>query len=879
MVQGRLPIWVAVWATAVALLLVGASGASASIYFGATISGEPYGQTGFAPSNQSAWHLFERHAGKKVAIVGQNQTWCAFDTSEMNATSAGGAIPLVTMGLDGTLAEVAAGKQDAAIKQWAAAAKAYGRPFLFAPWWEMNGTWYSWGRSPDFVAAWRHFHDLVVAQGATNVTWTWIPNSIWAEDANSNPSPYYPGDAYVDWVGFDSYNWGLNPIQPAHWTTPNQTYNPTLKIVKELAPTKPIVIAETASSELGGNKADWIREAFATYMPRHPEIKAFVWFNWNFPQNGERADWPIESSSPAQQEFRKQMQSSLYRGGPVSLPTLTKVPPPTAGAADPPAAADISAAGETASGPRVAVAPDGSATVAWSAREGGKFGVWERRIGTGGTAPPVLLSDPARDALDPQLALAADGTATVAWIGSDGTSTVVQARRISPTGTVGATTATLSAGGRDAAAPKVAIGPDGSATIVWKRFNGSDYLVEERRLMADASLVPGSGPNVLSAPGGSAVEADVATAEDGSSLVAWSRFNGTASIVEARSLNPAGSPGASTLQLSAETDNAIEPRVAIAPDRTATVVWTRSGGAGWMLERQRLSPAGALAGGAQALSAPGGDAVEPQLAVAADGELTATWDRFDGSSFVAQARRVDPLGNPGPVLGLSVSGRDAAEPQLSVAADGTSTVLWSQYDATESVIERRDVAGDETLSPLEALSAAGGRASAPAVAWGSDGTLGMTWRRFAGAGDVIQARLLTPPPPPPPPPPGEDSPSGATTGAAGSAKSTSGSSAKGTAAGIGSLRVEKVILNRKRGTATLKVWVPARGGIALKGAAPRSRAVGAAGTVALKVVPRAAQRRQLEARGRLPLKVTVSFRPAAGGTLSQPLTVRLRFAR
>src|ERR1700720_2343974 len=71
----------------------------ASMYWGATISGEPYGQTGSAPLNQSAWDLFERHAGKKVAVLNTGQTWGSFDAAAMDATHARGAIPMVTMGL------------------------------------------------------------------------------------------------------------------------------------------------------------------------------------------------------------------------------------------------------------------------------------------------------------------------------------------------------------------------------------------------------------------------------------------------------------------------------------------------------------------------------------------------------------------------------------------------------------------------------------------------------------------------------------------------------------------------------------------------------------------------------------------------------------
>ena len=63
-----------------------------------------------APENEAAWDLFERHAGKKVAILNQDQRWVNFDQEAMDKTAARGAIPLVTMGLGGaTLAEVREG--------------------------------------------------------------------------------------------------------------------------------------------------------------------------------------------------------------------------------------------------------------------------------------------------------------------------------------------------------------------------------------------------------------------------------------------------------------------------------------------------------------------------------------------------------------------------------------------------------------------------------------------------------------------------------------------------------------------------------------------------------------------------------------------------
>jgi hypothetical protein len=867
-----------------AFLLLGAAAAtsaSASVYFGALISGETYGGSGVAPNNTGAWDRFEHDAGKRVAILDENQGWCEFDKGEVEATAARGAIPLVTMGLkEGvTLESIVSGAQDAAIKKWAQEAKAWGHPFLFVPWWEMNGAWYSWGRNPQFVAAWRRFHDLVVGQGATNVTWTWVPNAIWY-DPNSDPTPYYPGDAYVDWVGMDSYNWGLNPAQSDRWITPDKTISPTLEIIRKLAPSKPVAIVETASTEYGGNKTDWIREMLTTYLPHHPEIKAYLWFNWNFPKNGARADWPIESSAPAQQQFRQAVQSGFFVPAPVSLPTLTKVPPPAAGPADSVQAADLSDPAEVPAAPEVAVAPDGTATVVWSARAGGSFTVYMRRIEADSLGPVTALSAPGQDAFAPQVGVAPDGTATVAWIRSDGSNFLVQARRIAPDGTPAEATKNLSRSGQDAAAPRLDVGSEGTTTVVWKRFDGWNWLVEERRLTPAGERLPAEATNVLSATGGDAVEPAVAAGLGGTATVVWSRYEGSHSVVQERRIGPAGSPEATTTDLSVEGQNAIAPQVAVAPAGAATAVWTRFDGSHWVIQERRLSAAGVAEGTPASLSGSFRDSAEPQLAVGADGRVTVVWDRYDGSNFIVQARRIDPAGALAPAaLNLSAAGRDAGEPQVDIAPDGTATVLWSRFDGSDWVVQRRDLGPGEALSGITDLSAAGRRGSGPAVAWGSGGDLTMAWRRFAGSGDVVEATPL----PPPPPPAEEEGGSGAGgggeqapgPGATGGKKSAAPGSGA-TEAAASSLRLVKAIVNRKHGTARLLVEVSGPGHLALKGAVPRGRAVDAAGTVALKIVPRPVQRRALVRDGSVAVKVTVVFQPASGDALSRSLKVRLK---
>ncbi|MFN8215898.1 MAG: glycosyl hydrolase [Solirubrobacterales bacterium] len=364
-------------AAALACLLGTVPAAGAAMYWGGTIKGSVYGLSGEAPTSAAVVSRFEADAGKAITFVNTGQPWAQFDRTTMDAAIATGTIPLVTMGLaEGvTLKDVVGGKQDKEIRAWAKAAREFGYPFLFRPWWEVNGDWYSWGRSPEYIAAWRHFHDLVVEEGATNVTWAWVVNSVWWDSTTeswgpSDPTPYYPGAAYVDWVGMDAYNWGLNPLQPDKWRTPTEVIGPTLEILEGIAPSKPVCICEGASTEKGREKGPWINSMLGEYLPAHPSIKAYLWFNWNVEQGGQPGtewDWPIESSPAAQAAFRAGIQSDVYLSSLPPLTKLAKVPvpvlptgpePPAGGGAagDPPAEPTSTGPADSHGGPAAQLA-------------------------------------------------------------------------------------------------------------------------------------------------------------------------------------------------------------------------------------------------------------------------------------------------------------------------------------------------------------------------------------------------------------------------------------------------------------------------------------------------------------------------------------------
>jgi len=233
--------------------------------------------------------------------------WSRGSQSDLDA----GRIPLVNWEpFDTALDDIIAGDYDALIAERAADAKRLAKPFFLDWGAEMNGDWSPWGgaqngQSADkYVQAYRHIHDLFVKGGATNVVWLWCPN-VTDEPAQSWNAAlnYYPGDTYVDWTCVDGYNWGST--NGGAWQSFEQVFE---RIYPKLAgKNKPIMIGEMASTELGGDKAQWIDGVIPSLKAKFPSIRGVVWFDID-----KETDWRISSSSGAEQAFVRMANDAYF---------------------------------------------------------------------------------------------------------------------------------------------------------------------------------------------------------------------------------------------------------------------------------------------------------------------------------------------------------------------------------------------------------------------------------------------------------------------------------------------------------------------------------------------------------------------------------------
>jgi hypothetical protein len=187
------------------------------------------------------------------------------------------------------LDRITEGAFDGYLRAFARAAAATRRPVLIRFAAEMNGDWQVWstganGNQPvDYADAYRHVVRVVRGAGARNIRWAFNP--IVSYEGSQPLAQLYPGDAYVDWVALDGYNWG--PLQPWGWQPFADIFARGLAELRTVAARKPLAVAEIGCAP-GPGKAEWVAEALV--RARAAGARMVVWF-----EHDKETDWRLSA--------------------------------------------------------------------------------------------------------------------------------------------------------------------------------------------------------------------------------------------------------------------------------------------------------------------------------------------------------------------------------------------------------------------------------------------------------------------------------------------------------------------------------------------------------------------------------------------------------
>ncbi|GAA2604981.1 glycosyl hydrolase [Actinomadura fulvescens] len=175
------------------------------------------------------------------------------------------------------------------------------------------------GTPADFVAAWRKLVKVHRKAGVRNVRYVWTVTAIaFSRNGGREAREFYPGDAYVDGIGVDAYNWYrcLSPTNP--WMSLAELIEPH-RLFGAAHPGKELMVLEWASAEdpqSPGRKAAWLRDA-AELLQRPPYAAYTALIYWDgrhVPEASHiRCDLDYRSSASALSAWRQITDSAPYR--------------------------------------------------------------------------------------------------------------------------------------------------------------------------------------------------------------------------------------------------------------------------------------------------------------------------------------------------------------------------------------------------------------------------------------------------------------------------------------------------------------------------------------------------------------------------------------
>jgi hypothetical protein len=260
-------------------------------------------------------HWYADGSVSNNAYVGEG--YADYDNIMVNSALSLGRTPLVSWSVPIGFENVAG--NTTVLDDWANGMKATGKTIMIRLFWEFNdpsggnGDFYVCKTShtpASLVTTWRYIVNRFRTDGATNVKWVWNPDGTMGSQMYGSQcgsvGTAYPGDSYVDYRGFDTYDYN----NQAQYNAENTQTGSAL----------PMIIGEFGTTDSAGG-SPWLNDLSTRINDgAMAQVAAVVWFN--------DQSWVINSpSNPTTDAALKAMlQTTAFQSGSSSAPTPTPAP-------------------------------------------------------------------------------------------------------------------------------------------------------------------------------------------------------------------------------------------------------------------------------------------------------------------------------------------------------------------------------------------------------------------------------------------------------------------------------------------------------------------------------------------------------------------------
>ena len=194
------------------------------------------------------------------------------------------------------------------IVEWAQMVKAFEAPMFFTFQHEPEAAANDVsGTAAQYKAAWQRIVTIFREQGVRNAEYTFIATAYGFRRMDKrHAGNYYPGDAYVDDIAADAYNWfTCRPGVQTAWAPPKPLLEPFRQFGLK-HPDKGLIIGELGTVEdpqQPGRKAAWYREAADLLaQPEYSQVRAVAeWYKAGDPGS---CNWEIDTSASSLDAFQ-----------------------------------------------------------------------------------------------------------------------------------------------------------------------------------------------------------------------------------------------------------------------------------------------------------------------------------------------------------------------------------------------------------------------------------------------------------------------------------------------------------------------------------------------------------------------------------------------
>ena len=323
--------------------------------------------------------------------------------------------------------------------------------------------------------------------------------------------------------------------------------------------------------------------------------------------------------------------------------------------------------------------------------------------------PPTDVSTVGKEST-PQIGVDSNGNAVAVWVRRiTGNNQVIEASVFTCSLNTWSTPTSVSDTGEMADSPRVVVDGLGNAVAVWRRSDGSDFIIQAASLPFGGSW---SAVTDLSAAGQEANEPQVSINASGQAVAVWTR--GVApptpprSVIQAATLTFGGSWSAAMTISPAPgvLEDFFSPDVAIdsSGDAVAVFGFHRFG---FAPPRYFIQAAILTSGSwnAAVMVTPSINRLItfPKVGVDSSGNAVAIWREDDGGTpffdVIEEAQYTKSTTTWSTPTTISVTGEDSDEQQLAVHPSGNAVAVWIRSDGSNSCIQAATFNGSTWATP------------------------------------------------------------------------------------------------------------------------------------------------------------------------------------